>query len=288
MTTGVKRMLICKTKSEIRDVVSNWRRCGETVALTPTMGALHEGHLSLVDIAKANADRVVATIFVNPLQFAPHEDFDAYPRDLDSDLEKLKARGCDVVFTPERASLFADDFSTNISISGVGENHCAVTRPHFFDGVATIVTKLFMIVRPDIAVFGEKDFQQLAVIRRMVRDLDVDIEIVGAPIRRESDGLAMSSRNLYLTPEERAAAPVLYQTLVQSAEAAAGADWRAIRDGAIETLKDAGFGPIDYINLVDASSLEEIDRADRPARILAAAWLGRTRLIDNVPAGPGS
>ena len=279
-------MLICRTKNEIRDMVSRWRSDGETVGVAPTMGALHEGHLSLIDIAKSHAARTVATIFVNPLQFAPNEDFDAYPRDLGSDLEKLEARGCDVVFAPERAALFADDFSTNISIGGVGENHCAITRPHFFDGVATIVTKLFMIVRPDIAVFGEKDFQQLAVIRRLVRDLDMDIGVIGAPIMREPDGLAMSSRNLYLTPQERTAAPALYKALSQAAEAATDAQWPAVRARAIETLKGVGFGTVDYINLVDAGSLEEIDHADRPARILAAAWLGRTRLIDNVPAGP--
>jgi len=280
-------MLICRTKKEIRAVVSGWRADGEKIGVVPTMGALHEGHLSLVDIARDSADRVVATIFVNPLQFGPNEDFDQYPRDLESDLEKLKERGCDVVFAPERASLFDEDFSTNVSVGGVSENHCAVTRPQFFDGVATIVTKLFMIVRPDVAVFGEKDFQQLAVIRRLVRDLDLDILIIGAPIMREPDGLAMSSRNLYLTPEERAAAPSLHEALLRVAERAEGADWPTVRAEAVKTLEAAGFKSVDYINLVDVTSLEEIERADRPARILAAAWLGRTRLIDNVPAGPG-
>ena len=281
-------MIICKTKEEIRDLVSRWRAAGETIAVVPTMGALHEGHLSLVDIAKRCATRIVATIFVNPLQFAPHEDFSAYPRDFDGDLAKLKACGVDAAFTPERAALFADDFSTNISVGGLRENHCAVTRPQFFDGVATIVAKLFMIVRPDAAVFGEKDFQQLAVIRRLVRDLDMEIEIIGGPTVREADGLAMSSRNLYLTPEERAAAPTLNRVLEASAEAAgvADADWPAIRDDAIARLEAAGFEKVDYINLVDAATLEEIARADRPARILAAAWLGKTRLIDNVAAGP--
>ncbi len=287
---GDRRMQICKTKNDIRAIVSGWRNDGDTIGLVPTMGALHEGHLSLIDIAKKNATRTVATIFVNPLQFAPHEDFDSYPRDLDADFAKLKSRGCDVVFAPERASLFAGDFSTNLSVSGVGENHCAVSRPQFFDGVATIVTKLFMIVRPDIAVFGEKDFQQLAVIRRFVRDLDMDIRIIGGPIMREPDGLAMSSRNLYLTPEERAAAPVLQETLLHAAREAAakGADWAAIRANAASALQAAGFGKVDYINLVDAAALCEIARADRPARILAAVWLGRTRLIDNVPAGPAA
>lgn len=279
-------MQISETKSSIREIVEAWRSAGETAALVPTMGALHEGHLSLIDMAKKNASRVVASVFVNPLQFGPNEDFDTYPRDLEADLEKLKARGCNAVFTPERAALFAEDFSTKISVSGVGENHCAVSRPQFFDGVATIVMKLLMIVKPDVAVFGEKDFQQLAVIRRFVRDLDVDMRILGAPIMREPDGLAMSSRNLYLTAEERAAAPELHRTLLRSAEAAGEADWPTVRETAIQALQDAGFGKVDYINLVDAASLEEIDRADRPARILAAAWLGRTRLIDNVTAGP--
>ncbi|WP_425409183.1 pantoate--beta-alanine ligase [Hyphococcus sp.] len=282
-------MQICRTKSEIREVVSAWREEGRTIGLVPTMGALHQGHLSLLDISGKNAARTAASIFINPLQFAPHEDFESYPRDLEADYQKLQERGCDVVFAPERAALFADDFSTNISVGGLGENHCAITRPHFFDGVATIVAKLFMIVKPDIAVFGEKDFQQLAVIRRMVRDLDIDVRIFAGPILRETDGLAMSSRNMYLTPDERAAAPALQQTLLSAARAAIAPDagWEKIRTSAVQSLRDAGFGEIDYVNLVDAASLEEIERADRPARILAAAWMGRTRLIDNVPAGPG-
>ncbi len=279
-------MLVVETKNEVRSLVDSWREAGERVALVPTMGALHEGHLSLVDVVRAHATRVVATIFVNPLQFAPGEDFDTYPRDFEGDLSKLKKRGCDACFTPERASLFADDFSTTVSVAGVGENHCALTRPHFFDGVATIVTKLLMITRPDIAVFGEKDFQQLAVIRRFVRDLDIDVEIVGAPIVRESDGLAMSSRNLYLSGSERAAAPALFKALSAAADAARNALWADIGVQVEADLRAAGFSKVDYVHLVDRDSLVDIDRADRPARILAAAWMGETRLIDNVAAGP--
>jgi pantoate--beta-alanine ligase len=279
-------MNVVGSKDEIRALVAAWRKAGERVAIVPTMGALHEGHLSLVDVARAHATRVVATIFVNPLQFAPGEDFETYPRDFEGDLSKLKERGCDACFTPERKSLFADDFSTTVSVAGVGENHCSLTRPHFFDGVATIVTKLLMITRPDIAVFGEKDFQQLAVIRRFVRDLDIDVEIIGAPIVREPDGLAMSSRNLYMSESERAAAPALFSALSRAADAALDAPWPDICAQVEVDLRAAGFGKIDYINLVARDSLVEIDRADRPARILAAAWMGDTRLIDNVAAGP--
>ncbi len=264
--------------------MSEWRGEGRSIGAVPTMGALHEGHLSLMDIASRECDRVVATIFVNPLQFAPHEDFDAYPRNLDGDAGLLAARGCDALFAPEKAGLFPPDFSTNISVAGVGENHCAVARPHFFDGVATIVAKLLLILRPDAAVFGEKDFQQLAVIRRLVRDLDIDARILGGPVVREGDGLAMSSRNQYLSAEERAVAPALFRTLKQAGEliSAPGAQWPEIRVWARKALVDSGFSSVDYVDLVEAATLEMLDRAGPEARILAAARLGATRLIDNI------
>lgn len=281
-------MIICRTKSEIRAITAQWRREGKAIGAVPTMGALHEGHLSLVDVAARECERVVATIFVNPLQFAPHEDFDAYPRNLESDGALLASRGCDVLFAPERADLFAPDFSTTVSVADVGEGHCAVARPHFFDGVATIVAKLLLILRPDAAVFGEKDFQQLAVIRRMVRDLDLGVRILGAPIVREDDGLAMSSRNAYLSVDERAAAPVLHKAITLAGEhiSAQGAVWSDVCKRAQQEILAAGFSAVDYVDLVDAANLKMIDRAGPAARILAAARLGETRLIDNIAVAP--
>lgn len=278
-------MIICKTKPEIQEALSECRQAGETIAAAPTMGALHEGHLSLVDVARKTSDRVVATIFVNPLQFGPNEDFDTYPRTVESDLELLKARGCDFAFTPNREDLFPAGFSTKISVAGVGDDHCAVSRPQFFDGVATIVMKLLMILSPDAAVFGEKDYQQLAVIKRLVRDLDIPTEIVGAPTVREADGLAMSSRNQYLNADERKAAPALYKTLTAAALHLQGGNkpWPEIRAAAEKQLLEAGFSSIDYVNFVDALSLAHMETADRSGRLLAAAWIGKTRLIDNVP-----
>lgn len=284
-------MILCKTKSDLRNTLSNWRRAGERIGAVATMGALHQGHLSLIDTAKKHSTRVVATIFVNPLQFGPHEDFDTYPRDMDRDLELLEARGCDLVFAPEREDLFAPDFSVNISVAGVGEGHCADMRPQFFDGVATIVTKLLMNLSPDVAVFGEKDYQQLTVIKRLVRDLDIPVEIIGSPIIRESDGLAMSSRNQYLKQGQRKVAPVLFETMSLAAEKfkKGDTDWPEIAGWAYGRLLKAGFSKIDYLHMVDASSLEDILRPDRPARLLFAAWIKRTRLIDNIAVtGPGS
>ena len=284
-------MIICKTKLELRQNLKKWRRKGERVGAVPTMGALHQGHLSLIAAAKEKSDRTVATIFVNPLQFGPNEDFETYPRDMERDFEMLEASGCDLVFAPEHADLFAPDFSTRISVAGVGEGHCAQTRPQFFDGVATIVTKLLMNLSPDVAVFGEKDYQQLTVIKRLVRDLDIPVEIIGAPIIREEDGLAMSSRNQYLTPSERAAAPVLYETINLAADKfiGAGSGWSKIHDWAAARILKAGFSKVDYLNMVDVDTLEPMDKLDRPARLLAAAWIGRTRLIDNIAVtGPGS
>lgn len=278
-------MIICKTKSDVRKTLQGMREAGELVGAAPTMGALHEGHLSLIDKAKAMGACTVATIFVNPLQFGPNEDFDQYPRTKDRDLEMLEARGCDVVFTPAGRDVIPPDFSTKVSVAGVGEDHCTNSRPQFFDGVATIVTKLLNILSPDFAVFGEKDYQQLMVITRLVRDLDLDVEIVGAPTVREIDGLAMSSRNQYLSPQERQAAPALFETINLAAEKIAepGSSWTGVREWATQRILNAGFSSVDYLNLVDATSLSHLERADRPARLLAAAWIGKTRLIDNIP-----
>jgi len=283
-------MIVCKTKDQLRNLLAGWRNQGVFFGAALTMGALHEGHLSLIDVLKEKCPCAVATIFVNPLQFGPNEDFESYPRDMDGDLAALEARGCDLVFTPERNELFAPNFSTKISVGGLRENHCALTRPQFFDGVATIVGKLLMILSPDWAAFGEKDYQQLLVIKRMARDLDMPVRIVGAPIVREEDGLAMSSRNLYLSVEERAAAPALFETISwAAAQLASGAGaWGPIQERAMERLAKAGFAKAEYVNLVDAETLDLLDAADRPARILSAAWLGKTRLIDNVPVNAKS
>ncbi|MEM8935681.1 MAG: pantoate--beta-alanine ligase [Pseudomonadota bacterium] len=281
-------MIILNEKTEIQARLETWRRDGERIGVAPTMGALHEGHLSLIDALKSRCDRVVATIFVNPLQFAPSEDFSTYPRDMEGDLAQLRERGCDAVFAPDREALFPNDFSTTVSVGDLRENHCALTRPQFFDGVATIVAKFLMILRPDAAVFGEKDYQQLQVIRRMARDLDMGIEIIGAPIIREPDGLAMSSRNAYLSHDERRAAPALFKTLTWAARESQASKlaWSNITAQAEQRLTRAGYSSLEYFNLVDANTLEVLESPRDEARILAAAWIGKTRLIDNIAVAP--
>ena len=251
------------------------RAGGATIGFVPTMGALHDGHLALVRHAKSLCDKVVVSIFVNPLQFAPTEDLDRYPRDEAGDIARLQSVGCDLVYLPTVDVLYPKNFVSRIEMNGPAIGLETDFRPQFFSGVATVVSKLFNQVRPDVAVFGEKDFQQLAVVRALVRDFDMGIDVVGMPTVREADGLALSSRNAYLTPEERAIAPKLYQTL------------EAIRDGAeIEQakidLQGAGFGQIDYIALRDADTLGEITPETKSRRLLAALWLGKTRLIDNL------
>lgn len=262
---------------------------GETVALVPTMGALHEGHLALVAEAKRRADRVVASIFVNPKQFGPNEDFDAYPRRAEADSTKLAAAGVDVLWMPPVDEMYPDGFATNISVAGLPDGLCGAARPGHFDGVATVVAKLFNQVRPDIAIFGEKDWQQLAIIRRMATDLDMGVDVVGFPTQREDDGLARSSRNAYLTPDERAAAVALPRALGNAA--------RSIEQGgsvtealsAVEAaLLKAGFSPADYVALVDADTLQPLETLDRPGRLLAAARLGKARLIDNLAVTPAN
>ncbi|HEX2562116.1 pantoate--beta-alanine ligase [Phenylobacterium sp.] len=269
---------------DLRAVVSGWKRAGQKVALVPTMGALHEGHLSLVALARRHADHVVASVFVNPTQFGPNEDFARYPRTETRDAELLAGADCDLLFAPTVDEMYAPGFSTTVTVSGVSEPLDGAARPGHFAGVATVVSKLLIQAAPDVAVFGEKDYQQLQVIRRLVRDLDLAVEIVGAPTARAEDGLALSSRNAYLSEEERKVAPRLHQALADAA--------RRLREGeSIErveatgraALERAGFSPIDYFEVRDAETLARLDQGSaRDKRILAAAFLGRTRLIDNL------
>ena len=267
----------------LRRQTAAWRKAGETFGLVPTMGALHEGHLGLVRLAKSQCTRAVVSIFVNPAQFAPHEDFDRYPRDEAGDLAKLKRVGCDLVWSPDRSVMYPEGFATRIVPAGAAEGLESDFRPHFFGGVATVCCKLFTQVGPDVAVFGEKDYQQLTVVRQMARDLDLPLRIVGLPTVREADGLAMSSRNAYLTPDERAVAPTIYRVISQVAEAAASGDVIAAAvAGGKADLEAAGF-KVDYLEVRDAKTLAPLTTdPDGPLRVLVAAWLGKTRLIDNI------
>lgn len=272
----------------LRRRITAWRADGLRIGFVPTMGYLHEGHLALVRRALELADRVVVSIFVNPTQFAPGEDFERYPRDEAGDLAKLEATGAHLVYLPTRETMYAADHATWVTVERLSEGLCAVTRPHFFRGVATVVAKLFNRVQPDVAVFGEKDYQQLLVIRRMVADLDLPVEVVGHPTVREPDGLAMSSRNAHLSPEDRRIAPQLYRILAQTASRLeAGEPAADALAQARQALLAAGFGSVDYVEFRDAATLEPLAAAERAGRLLAAVRLGHTRLIDNVPVAAG-
>lgn len=278
-----RQVKVVRSLAELREVVRGWRSGGERVGLVPTMGALHEGHLSLVRMAKAQAGRAVVSIFVNPTQFAPHEDFARYPRDEAGDLAKLASVDCDLVWAPDVTVMYPPGFATGIVPKGPAEGLETVHRPNFFVGVATVCTKLFTQVAPDLAVFGEKDYQQLCVIRHVVRDLNLPLDIVGHPTVRETDGLAMSSRNAYMTFEERALAPLIHRVLSQTADAlAGGATIQEATAKGRDELAAAGFR-VDYVEVRDAGTLAPVeDESKRPLRALVAAWLGKTRLIDNV------
>ena len=276
---------VARTVADLRAHVGEWRRAGQRVGFVPTMGALHEGHLSLVRLARTRADRVVASVFVNPTQFGPNEDFDAYPRDEARDADLLTGAGCDLLFAPTVAEMYPPGASTTVTVAGVSEPLDGQARPGHFAGVATVVTKLLNQCGPDVAVFGEKDFQQLAVIRRLVRDLDIPVEIVGGPTARAEDGLALSSRNAYLTEAERPVAARLNAALREVlAKIRAGEPVEAAEQAATAALLAAGFRKVDY---VEARTPDTLDRlgpgpATGAVRVLAAAHLGRTRLIDNI------
>ena len=260
------------------------RAGGKSLALVPTMGGLHAGHLALVEEAKRHAERVAATIFVNPLQFGANEDLGRYPRQEEKDADMLERVGCDLLWLPQPAELYPPGFATSVSVKGLSDRWEGEARPGHFDGVATVVAKLFCAVRPDIAVFGEKDFQQLAVIRRMTQDLQLGVEILGMRTVRDDDGLALSSRNAYLSTDERQRALALPQALNEAAAAIrSGASVSETLATAVDRLKTAGFAKVDYVALVNPLTLEPLDKAEGPMRLIAAATIGTTRLIDNLP-----
>jgi pantoate--beta-alanine ligase len=275
---------IVRTIAALDRALAKFRAAGETVALVPTLGALHDGHLALVRRAHRRADRVVVSIFVNPTQFAPHEDFSSYPRTFDADIAALRENRVDIVWAPSAALMYPDGFATRVAVKGPAEVDLEDRfRPHFLGGVATVVTKLFAQCRPDVALFGDKDYQQLKTIARMARDLDLKVKVVSIATVREKDGLAMSSRNVYLDPAERAAAPTLYRVLRDSARRIAARERivQVVSEGAI-AIEQAGFA-VDYFEARHAETLTRVETlADGPLRLLVAARIGKTRLIDNI------
>ncbi|MBA3980314.1 MAG: pantoate--beta-alanine ligase [Alcanivorax sp.] len=277
-------MQTLNTIAETRQQVRAWQAQGLTVGFVPTMGNLHAGHIRLVTEARQHADKVVASVFVNPTQFGPNEDFDAYPRTLAADQEKLAAAGTDLLFAPPVDEMYPETTLTWVDVDHLGDHLCGASRPGHFRGVSTVVSKLFNIVTPDIACFGEKDFQQLAVIRRMVRDLCFGVRIIGVATEREADGLAMSSRNGYLSPEERALAPQVYAHLQQARHAieAGERDYPGLQHRLSASLDNLGFR-VDYLTVVNADTVSPATPQDTDLRVAVAARLGRTRLIDNIP-----
>lgn len=280
-------MQIIRDLTTLHAALAALRKDGGSIAMVPTMGALHDGHMSLIHEAARRADHVVVSIFVNPTQFGPNEDLSAYPRQEEADAALLRAAGVAILWAPGTQEMYPNGFATSIHVAGVSEGLCGAARPGHFDGVATVVAKLFGQVRPDIALFGEKDYQQLAVIRRLVADLNLRVGIIGVPTARAPDGLALSSRNAYLSAEERAAAVALPRALGDAAKAICGGQpvATALAD-ARAALDAAGFVRIDYVALCDAASLTPLESLDRPARLLAAAVMGKTRLIDNIVVNP--
>lgn len=279
-------MEIVRTARDIRAVTGSWRGGGFSIGLVPTMGGIHAGHLALAAAAKKEDCRVAASLFVNPRQFGPDEDLSAYPRDEAADAARLASAGVDVLFAPTLAEIYPDGFATTVSVAGLSEPLCGAFRPGHFDGVATVVAKLLTATAPDTAWFGEKDYQQLQVVKRLVRDLGLPVAVRSVATVREPDGLALSSRNAYLTVDERRRAPALHRALaaLAAAMAAGAADIAGEVARAAEALRLAGFDPVDYVAAVDAETLAPLTGPPRrPARAMAAATLGRARLIDNVP-----
>ena len=275
---------VVRSVADLRSRVHAWRSDGESVGLVPTMGALHDGHLSLVRHSMELATRTCVTLFVNPTQFGPNEDFSVYPRDEESDASKLAAEGAHLLFAPPVEEMYPALSVTCVSVPGIGDELEGEFRPGFFNGVATIVAKLLIQALPDVALFGEKDYQQLQVIKRMAEDLSIPARIEAVPTVRETDGLALSSRNSYLTSDERRVASTLYRSITTvAANVAAGADAEAEVDRASEALLQAGFSRVDYVTVRDAETIEPWTGSARPGRVLAAAKLGNARLIDNVP-----
>ena len=280
---------ILRTLDALRTATSAWHAAGETIGVVPTMGALHDGHLSLVAAAKSTCDRVIVTIFVNPKQFNKASDLASYPRTEEDDARKLARFEVDAVYAPDVSQIYPDGFCTNVSVTGMTDVLCGAHRPGHFDGVATVVTKLFTQTSVDKAFFGEKDFQQLMVVQRMARDLDIPIEVVGCPTIREEDGLAMSSRNLLLSDRARTMAPRMHDIMQEAAAAlAGGALFEPLQARAFSQLMAAGFIDVDYFELRSCATLSLLAQASEPARLFAAAWLAGVRLIDNidVPVAP--
>lgn len=275
-------MNVVTTIKEVRDIVKAWKKEGKTVGFVPTMGYLHEGHQSLIERAGEN-DKVVVSIFVNPMQFAPTEDLDSYPRDLEHDCAICEKAGADLIFHPEPSEMYASDFSTFVDMTVLTEELCGLSRPVHFRGVCTVVSKLFHIVTPDRAYFGQKDAQQLAVIKHMVRDLNMDIEVIGCPIVRENDGLAKSSRNTYLSKEERQAALIVSKSIRLGEEMINNGERDAKK--VIQTMKDLvatePLAKIDYIKVVDALSMQQVEKIEKDILVAVAIYIGKTRLIDN-------
>lgn len=281
-------MRVIDTVAEMQQQANQWRREGLVIGFVPTMGYLHQGHLELMRCAKGKSDRVVVSIFVNPTQFAPGEDFERYPRDLERDMGLMRAVGVDAVFAPTVADMYPEGYQTYVEVGEVTRPLCGAKRPGHFRGVTTVVAKLFHIVKPHVAVFGEKDYQQLLTIRRMVRDLAMDVEIVGHPIVREPDGLAMSSRNVYLSEEERREALLLSQALAEAARLVHSGERAAaaLVSAAQRVLEQGSRVRIDYAELRDADTLQEMDTLDRPGVLALAAYVGKARLIDNAVLRP--
>ena len=274
---------IIRTLKELREIVAGWKAKGETVGVVPTMGALHQGHLSLVRAAKSECDRAIVTIFINPKQFNNPEDYKNYPRTEEEDARKLISLRADVVYVPDGEQMYPSGFATTVSVEGITQGLCGAHRSGHFDGVATIVTKLFIQTQAEKAYFGEKDYQQLQVVTRLALDLDLPIEVIGCPTIREEDGLAMSSRNLLLSDRARTWAPELHRAMEEMVEGLmSGGDHISLKGAAVKRIERAGFSEIEYLDLRTADKLELVETLEQPTRLLAAAWLGGVRLIDNI------